>query len=275
MSNSIQEKMLEDIPKLQWEIRFKFGHYYNDENKYGLFYYVNGVKIEWQVQSKKIKIGTGHSEEDYYKLIKFYKQHGIICKRTDKGNLPYLDKDPKICDFIEMFEITILHTIKLEKPMGYGKITSSENPFQGMARIINISLRFGLPIGSRCYGLWDNDILIKNIYINTPDKKSKKTYKEHLVPCKVIMDKCVESFRLKKASWKLIEELIKTNLKVAYITAGEADKLNKKYRQSMPKSWDFGENIYARLIEEGIEISNFIDENIEKEYNTAKSKTKK
>jgi hypothetical protein len=76
---------------------------------------------------------------------------------------------------------------------------------------------------------------------------------EHVVPCCVIRNCCNKLFDQNKS----IEDaatFIEAHLKLVTITTQEQEKLDKQFRQSMPKGWDCGGDIWARFKEAEIVI---------------------
>lgn len=82
--------------------------------------------------------------------------------------------------------------------------------------------------------------------------------KEHIIPRKVIVDKCHEIFR-NGGDADDAEALIIENLRMAWISKEEAERLNKSknlnLRQRMPEGWSFESgDKYARLKMAGIKL---------------------
>jgi hypothetical protein len=82
--------------------------------------------------------------------------------------------------------------------------------------------------------------------------------KEHIIPRRVIVEKCHEIFRNGGDAGDA-EKLILENLRIVWISKREAERLNKSanlnLRQTMPEGWSFetGDK-YARLRMAGIEF---------------------
>lgn len=82
--------------------------------------------------------------------------------------------------------------------------------------------------------------------------------REHVVPRRVIIMECREM--LKRGEGDVaIAKLIERHNKIVLISREERDRLDRRehlgLRQSMPKDWTFGGDIYARLHLAGIEWS--------------------
>lgn len=72
------------------------------------------------------------------------------------------------------------------------------------------------------------------------------TWREHIVPCTVILD---EAVRMVQANCTVpqLAQMLKENLAIVVITADEAKHLDSVYQTTMPAGWQFGDNVFARL----------------------------
>jgi hypothetical protein len=82
-------------------------------------------------------------------------------------------------------------------------------------------------------------------------------WREHVVPCFVIRECCKELFQQDK-SVQDVATFIETHLKLVTITMEERENLDFKlgYKNSMPKGWDCGGDIWARFKEAEIVVAN-------------------
>jgi len=82
--------------------------------------------------------------------------------------------------------------------------------------------------------------------------------REHVVPRLVIVEEC-HSMLEARASDAEIARFIQDHLKIVHISREEADLLDRKdsldLRQTMPKGWKIGDDVFARLTTAGIEWS--------------------
>jgi hypothetical protein len=77
------------------------------------------------------------------------------------------------------------------------------------------------------------------------------TWREHLVPCTLILDEAVKMAQA-GATVTRIAQMLKQNLVIVVITQKEQEGLDAKYRTTMPAGWKFGDSVFARLDEVGI-----------------------
>lgn len=97
--------------------------------------------------------------------------------------------------------------------------------------------------------------------------REEDSYREHVVPCVMIHNEVIRIFLEEGGSDQVIDKvakLIESNLVIIKITDEERELLDETLglRTKMPNGWQFGDDIYARLIEGGIEID-LLDENEE------------
>lgn len=83
-----------------------------------------------------------------------------------------------------------------------------------------------------------------------------KGYREHVVPCRKIVKRGHAMIECGRSDAE-IAAFIRKHTKIVMISKAEASYLNRKsgmnLRQSMPKGWKFGDDIFARLTAAGIE----------------------
>lgn len=91
----------------------------------------------------------------------------------------------------------------------------------------------------------------------------EKEYKEHIVPCKLIVDRAIDIFqdgatpgelqddKIELRKIKEVARLIRDNLFVVYISKGEASLIDNDLglQTKMPSGWTWGDDVYARLKE--------------------------
>ena len=82
-----------------------------------------------------------------------------------------------------------------------------------------------------------------------------KGRREHVVPRRVIVKECHEMLRNGRDDAE-IARFIKDHVKIVLITPEECERLDRKVhyglRQSMPKGWVVGDDVFARLVTAGI-----------------------
>ncbi len=101
------------------------------------------------------------------------------------------------------------------------------------------------------------DWLIPDEFVSVGTSVNGGGHREHLVPCVVIIDHCIELFRQDRPLPEVARE-IRRLLKIASITPEEAHKIDHIFRLKtrMPAGWSVGEgDVYARLQAADIELS--------------------
>jgi len=91
---------------------------------WGVFVFVNGIKLEWNWSSVCIKVGFGSTVSDLDAIQNLFEKNGHEVSRTKKGNLVSLYLNTCIVqNFIEVYDLLTKHDIQLEKKfrVGYGE----------------------------------------------------------------------------------------------------------------------------------------------------------
>jgi hypothetical protein len=113
-----------------------------------------------------------------------------------------------------------------------------------------------LRVAQVLYGHWEEGsgadtrlfkTLIPDNYILAGSSVSGDVWREHVVPCVAIRDRCFELFEQNK-SIEDVATFIEAHLKLAKISE-ERETLDYKLglKDRMPKGWNWGGNIWARL----------------------------
>ena len=78
------------------------------------------------------------------------------------------------------------------------------------------------------------------------DNPESPQWREHLVPCEMIMDRAVELFQ-NGASVTEVAQMLKENLAIVIITQEEAKTVDAVYQTTMPAGWQWGDSVFSRL----------------------------
>lgn len=218
-------------------------------NKYNLLVVKlrNGIKVE--IRYKKYK---GRQFPIILAAWK-HKQLEIIKQWFEDNNYEEPEKTHAIKDSVNTKFLTIDNFIdickKLEDVDGIiasatrGRGWSKEKAFLGLATMIKGA------VDTECPGYVKRpmfDDLDSIVAVNDPLEKD--SYREHVVPIKMLIDESIRMFE----DGKLVEEvekMLENNLAVVHITKEQARHLDIDLglRTSMPAGWKFGDNIFARL----------------------------
>ena len=125
-----------------------------------------------------------------------------------------------------------------------GRGIELENYYRSIARQIKINVE------EKTLGLIDRTMFDKVDRLISENKPlSENSYREHVVPCKMIIDQAIRMFQEFNMTVGQVAKMIEDNLKIVHITNDQAKYLDQDLglRTTMPAGWKFGDNIYARL----------------------------
>ena len=85
--------------------------------------------------------------------------------------------------------------------------------------------------------------------ISLNKKTAENDYREHVVPCVMIHNKVVDMINIEGATDFEVAKFIDENMKIMHIPTDAANRLDGPMglRTSMPKGWEWGDNILARV----------------------------
>jgi hypothetical protein len=128
---------------------------------------------------------------------------------------------------------------------GWKKVAAPEEIYNDMAKICQVAAASG---NTRFLDRWVFDQVDKFIAINEPT--DVRTYREHVVPCDLLLKQTVEMFQ-SGATVEQVAQMLKDNLAIAYIDPKDAEYIDGElgWRTTMPEGWKFGDAITARLDE--------------------------
>lgn len=104
--------------------------------------------------------------------------------------------------------------------------------------------------GGRTFDVFDQIIAIgatekaMNLYRLNDDWSVEGIYREHAVPCKFLVDQALVKYKESTSPQNLYKQIIdvalmiRRNLTLVYCTIDEAQKLDSKYRSTMPEGWN-------------------------------------
>jgi hypothetical protein len=202
------------------------------------------------------------------------------------------DIDLLTSEFIEFIEIIGSSKIACPKGISGARGVSTKSRvkrsnsdiryYLGAASLIFVATRFGmgslLPRGGGENGTATFDIRDSIIAIGATEgameiyrDTGRWDYREHAVPCKVIVDAGIEMVqRNRPKNGELMADgdkqlildvasMIRNNLTLVYCTKQEADLIDTKYESTMPPGFDpiTGGDVLARFQEFGIKVYNF------------------
>lgn len=121
-----------------------------------------------------------------------------------------------------------------------------------IAEVIHGHVQEGSGIHSRLF-----EVLIPDEYAIVGESQKGKTYREHVVPCCIIRDACIQMFK-DQATIEAVSAAIEKHVAIVLITKEEAKILDNErgWKNCMPPGWTFNEgSIFARLEEAGLSFT--------------------
>lgn len=198
----------------------------------------NGVRIECHVETEIAHINIGFTsihDEDFLKDCSDFEVH------TKTANMTWAKKYLNShTDFFKIFD----HIKDNWTQVVYIKNTISD------------AINFIARDWYNCFATGNErfvtrerlDMIDETISLNDP--LPKNNWREHVIPCKVLMHEAKRIF-LNGGFWEDIAKMLHENLAIVNIHESDARRLDGELglRESMPEGWEFGDSIFARLDE--------------------------
>jgi hypothetical protein len=132
--------------------------------------------------------------------------------------------------------------------------TTDEGYFEKTAQIIELAVKLEhwdvLERGGLGFDAHDGLITIGKSKAMT-ENPNQPAWREHLVPCCMIKDKAIEMVK-SSCSIAKIAQMLKENLAIMIISQEEQKIVDADFQTTMPKGWEWGDSVFARLDETGI-----------------------
>jgi len=177
-------------------------------------------------------------------VIEYLTENGFQVEDSQK-NLRF-ETDNLDDDFLTLHElISDCDLLDPAGTSGWKEIATPDEIFITMAEMIQPAVKRG---NTRFLDRWVFDQVDKLIAINEPT--DVRTYREHVVPCDLLLKQTVEMFQ-SGATVEQVAQMLKDNLAIAYIDPKDAEYIDGElgWRTTMPAGWKFGDAITARLDE--------------------------
>ena len=215
-----------------------------DEN---LFYVKtkNGVKHEVKYIKKYglvFVMGFGRCKDDIDVLKEILAEAGYeVANNSDKAIfVPFTNMD----DFFDLASmIENVDTIMSNRRRSYSSI-NRDGLFANIATVMKSMYETGM-FGMMTRNVFDSvdDVIALN------QKTDVNNYREHIVPCVMIIEEAFRMFDEDDASVAEVAVMIQQNLFIVHIPAEKARVLDVdlKLKTTMPEGWKFGDNVFARL----------------------------
>jgi hypothetical protein len=172
-----------------------------------------------------------------------------VVERSGFLNVSYLDDDR--CDLETLIEIMeFIDTLDLP--------TSSRKAYAGIneeSLFLNIATVIKAASDVKMYDMINRDVFDKVDHIISLNKPLEtNSYREHIVPCTMILQEAFRMYDEDKASTAEVAAMIQQNLFIVHITKSEANYIDVDLglKTTMPDGWKFGDSVFARLEAAGI-----------------------
>ena len=233
----------------------------------GNIYYVktrNGVKVEIKAK-RDINIyvaGQGLNSQKLDLLKTELKSQGMVIIKVNAKHLLIELQDDILNGFL-----TLVNNIEdidgIVQRQAYARLGVEYKPdetYLFIAETLQNAIKRGQPWAiSRGFGGFDNmDNKITvgySIKGRQQELNGKNAYREHIVPCDLIMRRGIEMI---KAGNNIVQvaNMFANNNFILKISDDEAYKLDIELglRTVMPEGWDFGQDVYSRITFAGIQL---------------------
>ena len=208
----------------------------------------SGVVLEVLYIRNRLVIGValpgGKGDQSRPIVIEYLTKNGFAVEDTQK-NLRF-ETDNLDDDFLALYElISDCDLLDPAGTSGWKKVAASEEIYNDMAKFCQVAATSG---NTSFLDRHMFDCVDKFIAINEPT--DVRTYREHVVPCDLLLRQTVEMFQ-NGATTDQVAQMLKANLAIAYIDPKDALRLDTElgWRTTMPNGWQFGDSVTARLDE--------------------------
>lgn len=219
-----------------------------DTNKLACVRSRNGVKTEVKLIRGNLSLiaGYGNSTEERDIMREELARHGRECMPGRALlQMPYRDLDDYFLFLEQLEEIDAI--VRATRASQY--FNRSYDPLQIANRYFFAVQNKDQDLINMSRTLLSADGYDSSIAINKPSET--RTYREHVVPCIKIHTEIMKRIMLSETTPKDIAQFIKDNLKIAYISTEDRQRIDFEYKwlTDMPKDWNWGDSITARLDE--------------------------
>lgn len=231
------------------------------EHGYGIVCRPSGVKTEWNTGDDCLVVGMDAKiKPDNVNLRRhieeYFGEDTVFKPRT--MTMSRFCKYAKVADFKLLIEIMSELPFEIQKSLPPFKLKvrlKERDYFMNTAKLIKFAVEnsYPIPLNRGDLGLDVVDDIIRIGYSQAAaesiiNEAQVSIVREHIVPCKMVIEEAVEMVRKKEPIPK-IAGMIKSNLAIVQITEDEAKVINSEYGYliTMPEDWKFGDDIFARL----------------------------
>lgn len=208
-----------------------------DDNKIDILYesakdfFLNKSPASISLLQRHFKIGYSRA----CALMEQLEKNGVV----SKADTPHTDQES---------------ISKIYQENNMTKYSKQELKHRALKRIVEV-----------IYGHWEEgrtphsrlfEVLIPDEYIENGSSGPEASYREHVVPCALIRDECMNMFE-QSSSIDEVTNMLDRNLRIVKITTEQANHIDftLKLKTRMPENWSFSNgDPLARLQEAGINI---------------------
>lgn len=219
-----------------------------DTNKLAAVRSKNGVKTEVKLIRGNLSLiaGYGNTPEERDIMRTRLHEHG---RETMPGRallqMPYISLDDYFLFLEQLEEIDAI--VRATRATQY--FARSYNPLQIANRYFFAIENQDQDLINMSRVLLSADGYDRDIALNQPSET--RTYREHVVPCIKLHTEIMKRIIEQNATPQSIADFILHNLKIAYISTEDRQRIDFEYKwlTDMPNDWNWGDSITARLDE--------------------------
>lgn len=237
MIRDIEFSTFMEMMKAQFEGLDRFA----DQGSY-MEVWINNVKCE--IKNRNMTFAYNLSGDETEKLRASLTDEFTLTKKQPNGviNVDYVNDTMedfiKVCHYINNLDIATP-----SRGRSYNSINEN-GLFNNIATVMKTMFDTGMTAMMN-RGVFDSVDHI--VALNAP--LDKDSYREHIVPCVMIIEEAFRMFDEDDASILEVAAMIQQNLFIVHITKAEADYLDHTLglKTTMPLDWNFGDSVFARL----------------------------
>lgn len=212
---------------------------------------INGIKLELKSGRKGFGIFVAYGDDEIGAIIRDAFE-GYTW--TGKGAGCWVETEAEITELAVLIRDYIIDQ-GLEKVSARAvRKTADQGYFEKTAQLIEFAVKLQhwdvLDRGSLGFDAHDELITVGESKAALANPDAPK-WREHIVPCTMVKEEAIRMVE-DGATVPQIAQMLKENLAIVVLTAQEAKRLDSVYKTTMPKGWNFGDSVFARLDATGI-----------------------
>jgi len=213
--------------------------------------YINGIKFEIEHFRSRFRLIVAYNNSEIVSIIR---EEFAVAKGGKVAAHFYTEHEDDLLAIATKVKDFILSEGLAVENRRIKQRTTDEGYFEKTAQIIELAVKLEhwdvLERGSLGFDAHDGLITIGKSKAMT-ENPNQPAWREHLVPCCMIKDKAIEMVK-SNCSIAKIAQMLKENLAIMIISQEEQKIVDADFQTTMPKGWEWGDSVFARLDETGI-----------------------